>query len=696
MSQYDKFMIIENHINPKDKKKIISKMENYFENVLKTDTKIFISDYINQIIWFEKIDLDNFSVNIEIHLKNYLIQHRNNIRTFIKKENFELSHLNKFFKKFISKLEYLNNIIKSSNDKIIKEGIKQLINLIISDSLILIFIEEQISSLNIELITEIKTLITFVKQLSNYDNFEIFNKIITIFANIFIKQIIEIEEILLPMNIKRIQKLNDTIKYYYKIKDYFKFISQDINQIKQQIYIIIIEYLSDIIKNNSLDEIEYVFKNIWDDINKLTIENNFEGKNELLNNISNEIISLVIHSVKSQNLDNIIKLINILIYVDIFINQTKHKEIINQKITTIIGTAEFIENIQLIIDSLIRNAQKKEVIQLIQFVVNIKDKDIFINKYYQYLIKRLLEKISDFKTHNTIPEKYFCLEKQVFNFLKSKFGDKLVYKINKVITDTEVSFGDNLHFNTNMDKYINEIDVINNKMTVITTSFNNWDINQTEGLVNSKIIKSIKDTQLGKHLRAYHKYYKSRYLDKRILNWFPHFGEVNITYLEKEIIMLPIQFMVLEMFNDVNCILVNDVMASQFFTNYTYKFTHDIIGSLITSRLFKINNDLMILTSSNNFNTNLIEVFFSTSDYVNIWEQRRKDELILSREEIVYANINHQIKIKPMTKSQLFDSLVKVIEVFELDEIVFNKALDYMCKMDYITIKEDSYTKIVY
>jgi hypothetical protein len=47
-------------------------------------------------------------------------------------------------------------------------------------------------------------------------------------------------------------------------------------------------------------------------------------------------------------------------------------------------------------------------------------------------------------------------------------------------------------------------------------------------------------------------------------------------------------------------------------------------------------------------------------------------------------------------KTQLFDSLVKVIKVFELDEIVFNKALDHMCKMDYINFNGNSYEKIIY
>jgi len=104
----------------------------------------------------------------------------------------------------------------------------------------------------------------------------------------------------------------------------------------------------------------------------------------------------------------------------------------------------------------------------------------------------------------------------------------------------------------------------------------------------------------------------------------------------------------------------------------------------------------MILTSSDNFNTNLIEVFFNTSDYANIWEQRRKDELAISREEIVCANINHQIKITPMNEIQLFNSLVKLIDVFELNKSVFNKALDHMCKMEYIKYNGEFYEKVFY
>ena len=591
MSIYDKFGIIENHLKSEDNKNIVTKIENYFENFLSSDIKVLVSDYVNQVIWFKGINLENFSVNVDSHLKNYLIQRRNNMRTFIKKENFELRHLNKFLKNFIGKLEYFNNIIKSSDDRVIKEGIKQLTNLIISDSFILLFIEEQIAHLNKELVNEIQTLVTLVKQLSKYDNLETFNKIIMTFANIFIKQIVEMEEPPLPENIKRIQKLNETIKYCQQVKEYFKFMSGDIDRINQQIYTMAIENLSDIIKNNSLEEIEYVFENTWNDINKLITETKFDGKDKLLNNISTEIISLVNRSLKSQNPGYTFKIINFLKYADNIVNQSTHKEIINQKVSSTLSSDVLIENILIIIDSLIRESKEKDVIKLLNFVSNVKDKDMFVTKYYQYLIKRLMEKISDFRTHNTVHKEYLSTEKRVFDFLKTKFGDKLVYKINKVIIDTEFSFEDNLNFNKlNMDGFVN-------KMTVITTSFNNWDVNQNEGLINSKMVESIQTSQLGKHMINYQKYYELRYCNKRLLNWFPHFGEVNVTYIGKEIKMLPIQFMVLELFNDVNSVPVKDVLASQFLSNYISKFTNDIIGSLVSSGLFKMSNDSMSLIS---------------------------------------------------------------------------------------------------
>jgi hypothetical protein len=233
-------------------------------------------------------------------------------------------------------------------------------------------------------------------------------------------------------------------------------------------------------------------------------------------------------------------------------------------------------------------------------------------------------------------------------------------------------------------------------MVVITTSYANWDVNQSEGIVNSNMVDGIKNTVLGKHLRNYQKYYELRYSNKRIINWFPHFGEVTVEYLNKEIKMLPIQLMVLEMFNNVNRLSVQEISSARFFSNYTSKFVNDIIGSLVMSGLFKPQNDNLVLTSTPDFKENLIEIFFTNSDYASVWEQKRQEELANSRDDIINANINHHLKKQKMTKSELFETIKRTIELFELDQRLFDKSFNYMIKQDYIKLEDDMCQKIIY
>ncbi len=450
-----------------------------------------------------------------------------------------------------------------------------------------------------------------------------------------------------------------------------------------------------IIKNNSLNEIEYVLNQVWPDLTKLVFTNEFEGKDELIKEVSNEIIGLVDKSLKKPSEDTTFKVINILKLIDDLVHTQTYKDVINQKVASMLGSENIIDNIQYNIDKLIGENKETDVIKILNFISNIKEKDVFINKYYQLLVKRLMSKISEIKP-NQIPDsktvitKYFHTEKKILEVLKQKFGDKLVYKLYKVISDTEVSFDDNVEFNKL------KIDNFENQMVVITTSYNNWDINQNEGIVNSSMVEAIQNTTLGKHLYNYQKYYDMRYTQKRIINWFPHFGEVSVTYLNQELKMLPIQFMVLELFNDVNRLGLNVVTQSKFFSNYTTKFVNDIIGSLVSSRLFKVHNDVLLLSTSGEFKNNLIEIFFTNSDYASVWEQKRQDELAHERVEIVNTNINHQLKLKSMSKEELYQTVAQAVNVFELDIPTFDKSIDYMCRMDYIKIDNSLFHKIVY
>ena len=539
MSLYDKFGIIENHLANEDKKKVAGKIENYFENLLNSDIRVLIPDYINQVIWFEGINADDFTINMDVHIKNYLIQRRNNMRTFIKKEKFEFSSLNKFLKNFIAKLEYLNTMMKSQENKVVKEGIRQLTNLIISDSLIMLFIEEQVITFDKSLKSEIETLLNLTKALGKYDSNETFVKMLKTIGNVFKKHLVNMEEYPLPENIKRIQKLADNIKFSLTVKAYYKFVGEEFKVFALPLIQLIVENLTDIIRANTLDEIEFVFGNIWSNFSQIVLETDFDTKSELIAELSKEIVCLIDRVLKQSGESNVFKLINILKYVDQLVEKQDCKDIINQKIAVSLSSEELLEQIHGTINNLISENKPTEAIKLLKFVSNVKDKDIFIGKYYQFLIKRLMDTISKFEQDNkqTKPNgfsDYVVCEKDILQFLRMKFGDKLCYKINKVITDTEMSWDDNLNFQKLTTG------TFDNKMTVITTSYSNWDVNQTEGIVGNNIVETIKNTQLGKHLRNYQHYYELRYSNKRVINWFPHFGEVSITYAGSNFIMLPI------------------------------------------------------------------------------------------------------------------------------------------------------------
>jgi hypothetical protein len=233
-------------------------------------------------------------------------------------------------------------------------------------------------------------------------------------------------------------------------------------------------------------------------------------------------------------------------------------------------------------------------------------------------------------------------------------------------------------------------------MTVITTSYGMWDINQNEGLIHSKMYDS-HEGHISTHMQNYEKYYNMRYDNKRVLNWYPHFGEVNMTFMDQEFILLPIQMMVVEMFEKENSLQLEIIKKASFFGNYSSKFVNDIIGSLVQSNLFKINNNNMILaTTSSSFKSNLIEIFFTTSDYAEVWEQKREEEFKHTRHEIVCANINNILKKNSLNKSDLFEKVKSNINIFELEHTIFNKSVEYLIDKDYIKLNNDLYEKIFY
>jgi hypothetical protein len=457
MSLVDKFKIIENHSKNEDKEQVLSKVSNYFENLINTEYKTLITDYISMIAWFNHVDKTKSSEIINTMIKDHLIQRRNNMRSIIKKNNFELSGLNNFLREFITKLEYINNIITSLDDHIIKHGIKELSNLIISDSLIFIFIENELITFNKDIRTQIETLIKFCKKISKYDNMDTFNKLLKSFGNVFKKQIINITESILPENIKRIQKLSDMIKYCNIVNDYFEYIKEFQKDLIHPIINSLVENLVEIIKLNSLSEIEFVMTNLWTPIYKLL--NNMPNMNDHYTVLSTEITKLI-GSKYDINLTNLDYLISIITHTEPVISTTNHGSVIYKTMSDNLTSDIILNDIHQYIDNMIRNKMIDKVCVLFGYYINIKNKDEFINMYYQELTKRLMENIIKNDNFN----EYITNEETLLASLKNKFGMKLLYKIDKIINDTKTSFADNTDF-----KKLTSSNIMT-PMSVMTTS----------------------------------------------------------------------------------------------------------------------------------------------------------------------------------------------------------------------------------
>jgi len=517
--------------------------------------------------------------------------------------------------------------------------------------------------------------------------------------------------------------------------NYYKFIKDESNLICYPICELILEELIEIIKHNSLHEIEYTINNVWKYILEI-IFYDLDHKETLLASVSNEIInrcSGIVTSIKE-----IESKINISKYLSTFdivrfsgnIKSSKQLKINTQvkehreKVANFLPSFKdssydkyniFVTNMSKsiinyfkpdenetkvinFINNLINTAilnnnieNVKTIILVTNSLINI---DIFINNYYDLLVKRLTNKMSltsmsDFEIYiQNEREVVFTILSKII--LKNKITEDVLYKINKVINDTELSFNENINFSKLSNK------LLNTKLSVITTSFENWNINQTEGIIDSKMVDAIKETQIGKCLKYYDLYYTEKYKKQRIINWFPHFGEINITYLNQKFKMLPIQFMILEMFNNVEQLPLQQIINSKILSNYSEKFKTDIINSMIISGLFIMVNENIILSQSKNIKNDLIEIFLNTSDYPNIWEQMKQKELTYSRDEIVNTVINHTLKTLSKSKSDLFILIKDKIKLFKLEEEIYTKSLKYLVEMDYIKLNDnDEYEKII-
>jgi hypothetical protein len=171
-----------------------------------------------------------------------------------------------------------------------------------------------------------------------------------------------------------------------------------------------------------------------------------------------------------------------------------------------------------------------------------------------------------------------------------------------------------------------------------------------------------------------------------MLIWLLHYGKVTIKYNNLIITLLPIQLLVLELFNDIDLISINDIKSKSFFENYSDKFKNDIINSLINSNILKSNKNLCSLNDSSNISTDLIGQFMNS----NIHTKNDTVQLAHNSEDIIRCLIKKFVKVQSYIKNDLYNLIKEnTIKYFELNDELFNKSLDIMIKLDYVKINND-------
>jgi hypothetical protein len=690
----DKFAIIQNDICNLSNDELISKLDNYFENLfLDSNQRVFHNDLIIQIIQFRKnIDVSEIILR---HLDNYLKEKKLAIRNSIKKGNFEIdSGLNNLIKSYYDKINICSYFI-SDTKKIMSYGLSQLYHKIITDPSLLTFLTYELSSLEKSNINSIKKLTTVMKKISivNPDtkSYQWFLFIIASSIKTIMDKNINKTYPISNKNYQQIINFKENLSLYQKVETFYSYVGIDIRIITDSITGIIWSSFIKIMNSCSSLELYYLIeynKNILKTI--ITTDLNHSFTNQVF-------VFIILQEEKHKNSTNLINFIKCFQTIhELVLPSGNSRDKINAKISEIFSNEESQNVLLETINKTILTEKINNLYDILYFCSNIKNKDIFIEKYNRMLINRLLHK----------PNIY--IERKYYEVLYNIFGDKLLYKTNKILIDIEYTIEDKGNFIKLSDNIKKENNLFQDSigynynivtiMNVVTSSYNNWDINYSEGIIPDNFVKKyINDYILLNMMYVYSEFYKLRYKNKRKLNWYPHFGEIVFDFNEIEFKMLPIQFILLEHIYKVTIISKNELINFQIFSGYNEHFKKSIVSSLLLGGIIILEDDnIKINSNTSKIASNYVELFFTSSSYVDIWNVNREKELILSREEVLSSWINHFLKKESLEKIELMFKIKKSMDLFEFTIDFLDNVIVDMCNKKYIKYNQEKLEKIIW
>jgi len=657
------------------------KILNYFENLINNNKYIYITEYIDNLVnglhYSMILDL-LLEINsiYNIYITKIRNKHRERLNTLIFNDYINL--INKILHK-INYYKYLfNNHSKRFND-ILLESYTVLFNNIIIDPIIFTYIYNKLLiSLDQNGIQQIYDIVINIQNVNNIsDNLCLHLMNATKKLNMTnIYTILNDLTVPLPVELNSLNKLNIILKDINTIFKLFNFLSRinknyiDIkNIINNNIELLLIN-IYDLICIEDIDINNYIIINLNEELKKLNIYYNENDKN--INLIQNKIIIFTNTFTDEEYNKKLLILYKSNILFHSYL-QFESKILYNFSLY-----AKQQDNLINYLDKLINNNNITDIILIIKLLNKIKkyDYDTFIFKYADKLTNRLISYLT-LSLHNFNDK--IKNETKIYYVLNDQIKDKICLKIKKLINDIIFSY----HLN----------DKINNKTKALITSYNTWDINLSEGMINTEILynSTILDT-----LIKYDSEYKSKNNNKQIL-WFPIYGKVKCEYLKQTFIMLPIQYMILETFEIETIHDISKIYNLNILKNYSLKVKENLINTLILSKiLFQENNKLILSTDTTiKYNNNLILLYLNNNNNKTLSTQI-ETTLTLSRMEVINTNINSLLKIKPLSKEELFKCLENKIKLFIMTPELYDKSLEFMIKNDYINIIDNNYFKIIY
>ncbi len=644
-----------------DKFNIISKttidnklIDNYIKHYLNNETNLIHPDYLYQNT---KLNKNNNEILLLLNnnLNKYLLNLKNNI---ISDENFNLKMIVFIIDDYYKKINYLKKLININDNEFNIIFDKH----IFMDQYVITFLEKELCVLDIKNQNLINELLFKMKGINETTYLWYLNLI----SILLLKNIPKID-IILP-NIYYIE-LNILINYINDIYNYYNFLYKDkiyiYHPIINIIYEKILEIKSEIKKDYKLFLIFLKTKIVY--FEKIICNNDyFHSK------FKNRFTSLLnINDINSLSLFELYDYLNVIFFA-------YNINIVDKYIFFIFDNDNCIDQILELINEFI-NTNYEFVNTLLTFMTNIKSKDLFINKYHEELIKRLLSNNANISN-----------ELQLISKLNSIFPEKYIHKLFNTIKDIQISNIELKEFKIN-----NYLEI---ETKIITLSYNNWNINWNNGYVDC-IDNTI--------TKLYDQYYKNIYNNKRKLTWLPQYGEIEIIFNDMNIILFPIQLMVLELFSVQECISIDYIKNIPFFKNYSDQYKINIIKSLIISGILNCTVDFILSISTNIINTNMINVYFSNINTdLNIIELNKSKsdinfsvsdyDLHLSRKYTISTVINHYIKLNSLTYTELYDLVFKNITIFQLNHDIFKNTISWMIENDYIGICDNKYIKLLY